>query len=285
MELIVITGMSGAGKSHALKKLEDMGYYCVDNFPLALMSAFVDMAAEKSVERAAMCIDCRDSSAIGGLWDAVCALRDRGVDARLLFLDARDDVLVRRYSETRRNHPLSKEGTVTEGIKKERELLAPLVERADHFIDTSDFKPAQLGAAIDGLTRSGGEHTGVIVQSFGFKRGIPPESDMMFDVRFVPNPFWIESLRPLSGLDKPVAEYVMGFDEVREFVSSVSSLIARILPCYAREGKHRLTVSVGCTGGRHRSVCVATALAKELEEKGISVALIHRDIDNDLQGR
>jgi UPF0042 nucleotide-binding protein len=285
MELIVITGMSGAGKSHALKKLEDMGYYCVDNFPLALMSAFVDMATEKSVERAAMCIDCRDSSAIGGLWDAVSSLRTKGVDARLLFLDARDDVLVRRYSETRRAHPMAGDGPVTDGIRKERELLAPLVERANHFIDTSDFKPAQLGAAIDGITRSGAERTGVIVQSFGFKRGIPPESDMMFDVRFIPNPFWIESLRPLSGLDKPVIQYVLGFDEVLDFVSDVSGLIARILPCYAREGKHRLTVSVGCTGGRHRSVCVATALADMLKKEGVSVTLTHRDIYNDLQGR
>lgn len=285
MELIVITGMSGAGKSHALNKLEDMGYYCVDNFPLALMSAFSDMAAERGFQKAAMCIDCRDAASLAGLYDAICTLRDSGMSVRFLFLDASDKVLIKRYSETRRAHPMAGDSLVTEGIKRERELLRGLADRADNYIDTSDLKPAQLGAIIDGILCPGGEAPGVIIQSFGFKRGIPPESDIVFDVRFVPNPFWVEELRPYSGIDEPVRNYVMGFNEVREFVNDLTAMIIKLLPSYAREGKHRINIAIGCTGGRHRSVCVADALTKALTENKIKATLVHRDIHNDLQGK
>ena len=285
MELIVITGMSGAGKSHALNKLEDMGYYCVDNFPLALMSAFSDMAAERGFQKAAMCIDCRDAASLLGLYDAVCMLRDSGMTVRLMFLDASDKVLIKRYSETRRTHPMAGDSLVSEGIKKERELLRGLADRCDNYIDTSDLKPAQLGAIIDGILCPGGESPGVIIQSFGFKRGIPPESDIVFDVRFVPNPFWIDELRPYSGLDKPVQDYVLGFQEVKDFVSSLADMIEKLLPSYAREGKPRINISIGCTGGRHRSVCVACALKDALTEKKVKVILVHRDVNNDLQGK
>ena len=285
MELLIVTGMSGAGKSHALRKLEDMGYYCVDNFPLALLPAFVDIAEQKQVERAAVCIDCRDKASLSGLCGAVDKLRAAGKQVAVLYLDAADDVLVRRYSETRRSHPLARNGLVSEGLREERQILAALCERADYYIDTSSFKPAQLGAAIESIGQLGKEPVTVLVQSFGFKRGIPPESDMMFDVRFLPNPFWIEELKAMSGLDRPVQEYVLGFEQTRAFIDDVTAMVVRYLPYYAKEGKHRLNLAIGCTGGRHRSVCVAQALYSRLREEGLDVVLTHRDIENDLQGR
>jgi len=285
VELLVVTGMSGAGKSHALRKLEDMGYYCVDNFPLALLNAFVDIAEAKQVEQAAVCIDCRDSASLSGLCGAVDNLRAADKKVAVLYLDASDEVLIRRYSETRRTHPLARDGLVSEGLKRERQILASLCERADYYIDTSNFKPSQLGAAIESIGQLGREAVAVLVQSFGFKRGIPPESDMMFDVRFLPNPFWIEGLRAMSGLDGPVQEYVLSFEQTRAFIEDVADMVERYLPYYAKEGKHRLNLAIGCTGGRHRSVCVAEALYRRLQEKGIHAVLSHRDIENDLQGK
>lgn len=284
MELVIITGLSGAGKSHALKKLEDMHYYCVDNLPIALLSAFYTMAHERPTEKAAVCIDCRDGDAPSGLWDAVLKLRAQGAQVKLIFLDASDAVLIKRYSETRRVHPLSPRGLISQGIAKERALMGPIVECVDYYIDTSSLKPSELGHAIEDIVEED-DSAMVIVQSFGFKRGIPPESDIMFDVRFVPNPFWIESLRPYSGLDEPVKQYVLGFEEVRRFVSDLTGLIVRLLPSYQREGKNRLRVSIGCTGGRHRSVCVAEALVEALGKRSVPAVLLHRDIQNDLQGK
>lgn len=285
MYILVITGMSGAGKSHALNKLEDMGYYCVDNFPADLMHAFVKMAKEKGIERAAMCMDCRDADSLSALYDAIGAFRENGLKIELLFLDADDEVLVRRYSQTRRNHPLARDGWVQDGINAERKLLGKLRECADYYIDTSTYKPSELGAALENIGSVGAEKNAVHVQSFGFKRGIPPESDMVFDVRFLPNPFWVESLRAHSGLDKPVREYVMGFDQSVEFVSDCVRLVEKLLPCYANEGKHRLNLSIGCTGGRHRSVCIASEIYRKLCEDKVPAVLLHRDIENDLQGK
>jgi UPF0042 nucleotide-binding protein len=286
-EFAVVTGMSGAGRSTAAAALEDVGWFVIDNLPAPLIMKMVEMVDRpgSDIERVALVIG-RGGSDTGpeyfdDLPDVLDELRGTRKRVRVVFLDAPDDVLVRRYEGTRRRHPLPARG-VEASIARERELLEPVRARADLLVDTGELNSNQLRARI--LEAFGSEDVPrmqTAVVSFGYKHGIPLDVDIVFDCRFLPNPFWIEELRPYSGLDEPVREWVLGQPESAEFLEKVDDLLTSILPAFVREGKSYLTIAMGCTGGRHRSVALAEALARRLggQEEGVSV--FHRDIDRD----
>lgn len=282
MKLLIITGMSGAGKSHALRKLEDMGFFCVDNLPSAMLLDFAGLCEKSTpaIEKAAIVMDVRERGFLGGIDKALEALGGSDIKLKLLFLDARDEVLVTRYKETRRTHPFSQEGWLEEGIRKERQALASLHEMADFVIDTSDLKPAQLYLAIEN-TLNEGEGIKLLISSFGFKRGVPLDADWVLDMRFLPNPFYIKELRPLTGQDKQVGDYVFGFEEAGAFFESITKTLFDIIPMYQREDKHTLSIAVGCTGGQHRSVAFAEAIGEFMRGKGLETYVYHRDISKD----
>ncbi len=283
MYLLIITGMSGAGKSHALRKLEDMNFFCVDNLPAALLIDFVESCSRPTppIERAAVVMDVRERGFMGIIEEAIEGLKTKtGVTAEVLYLDARDEVLITRYKETRRVHPYSKEGWIEEGIRNERKALAALYERADYVIDTSDYKPMQFYTAIERVLKQG-EGVKFLISSFGYKYGIPLDADWVLDMRFVPNPFYIDELRPLTGQDKAVREYVFGFEECGRLLEDATRIVTRITPMYDREDKHTLSVAIGCTGGQHRSVAFAQALYDFLRENEYEAYLYHRDIFKD----
>ena len=284
-EFAVVTGMSGAGRSTAAAALEDVGWFVIDNLPAALIMRMVDMVDRpgSGMERVALVIGRggRDTGPeyFDDLPDVLDELRDTRRRVRVVFLDAPDDVLVRRYEGTRRRHPLPARG-VEESIAVERTLLGPVRERADLLIDTGELNSNQLRSRI--LEAFGDDEipnmqTSVI--SFGYKHGIPLDVDIVFDCRFLPNPFWVEELRPFSGLDEPVADYVLGQPESVAFLEKVDDLLTSTLPAFVREGKSYLTIAMGCTGGRHRSVALAEALATRLSRHGQSVSVYHRDIE------
>jgi UPF0042 nucleotide-binding protein len=285
-EFLVVTGMSGAGRSTAAATLEDMGWFVIDNLPAALimkMAEMVDLPGSE-IERVALVIG-RGGGSTGSeyfddLPDVLDALRQDRKRVRVLFLDASDDVLIRRYEGTRRRHPLASRG-VEESIADERLLLQPVRERADLFIDTGDLNSNQLRTRIleSFGDERGAEHMQTSVVSFGYKHGIPLDVDVVFDCRFLPNPFWIEELRPFSGLDEPVRDYVLSQPESLDFLQKVDELLTSILPSFIREGKSYLTIAMGCTGGRHRSVALAQALAERLGVDGPTVSVFHRDVD------
>ncbi|HXY28001.1 MAG TPA: RNase adapter RapZ, partial [Acidimicrobiales bacterium] len=283
-EFVVVTGMSGAGRSTAAAALEDVGWFVIDNLPVALISKMVEMAdlPGSEIERVALVIGrggSNTSPEYEDLPDVLDELRSTHTQVRVVFLDAPDDILVRRYEGTRRRHPLGSRG-VEKSISDERRLLEPVRERADFLLDTGDLNVNQLRLRI--LEAFGGEatpHMQTSVISFGYKHGIPLDVDVVFDCRFLPNPFWVEDLRPLSGLDEPVRDYVLGQPESREFLDKVEDLLISILPSFMREGKSYLTIAMGCTGGRHRSVTLAQELASRLGRHGQPVAVFHRDID------
>jgi len=283
-EFVVVTGMSGAGRSTAAAALEDVGWFVIDNLPVALISKMVEMAdlPGSEIERVALVIGrggSNTSPEYEDLPDVLDELRSTHTQVRVVFLDAPDDILVRRYEGTRRRHPLGSRG-VEKSITDERRLLEPVRERADFLLDTGDLNVNQLRLRI--LEAFGGEampHMQTSVISFGYKHGIPLDVDVVFDCRFLPNPFWVEDLRPLSGLDEPVRDYVLGQPESREFLDKVEDLLISILPSFVREGKSYLTIAMGCTGGRHRSVTLAQELASRLGRHGQPVAVFHRDID------
>jgi UPF0042 nucleotide-binding protein len=284
-EFAVVTGMSGAGRSTAAAALEDVGWFVIDNLPAPLIMKMVEMVDRpgSDIERVALVIG-RGGSDTGpeyfdDLPDVLDELRGTRKRVRVVFLDAPDDVLVRRYEGTRRRHPLPSRG-VESSIARERELLEPVRARADLLVDTGDLNSNQLRARI--LEAFGSEDVPrmqTAVVSFGYKHGIPLDVDIVFDCRFLPNPFWIEELRPYSGLDEPVREWVLGQPESAEFLEKVDDLLTSILPAFVREGKSYLTIAMGCTGGRHRSVALAEALAKRLGGQGEGVSVFHRDID------
>ncbi len=283
MYLLIITGMSGAGKSHALRKLEDMDFFCVDNLPAALLPDFVESCSKPAppIERAAVVMDVRERGFRGIIEEAIEDLKQKtGTAIEVLFLDARDEVLITRYKETRRVHPFSREGWIEEGIRNERKALAALHEKADYVIDTSDYKPMQFYSAIERVLKHA-EGVKFLISSFGYKYGIPLDTDWMLDMRFLPNPFYIADLRPLTGQDKAVHDYVFGFEECRQFFEDVTRVVTRIAPLYEREDKHTLSVAIGCTGGQHRSVAFAQALYDFLRENGYEAYLYHRDIFKD----
>jgi len=282
LRLAVVTGLSGSGKSTALHVLEDQGFYCVDNLPVALIPRFVDLweSSREEVTKVALGIDVRERHFLGDFSRVFDELRARGVALEVLYLDASDDVLVRRFSETRRPHPSAAGGAVVDGIRSEREKLRPLREVADRVLDTSAFTVHELRTALrDIRERTEAGTLTITVLSFGYKYGLPSDADIALDCRFLPNPFFVEDLRHKTGLDAAAADYVLHREETREFLRRVMALLEFTLPGYQREGKAYLTIALGCTGGRHRSVTLVEELARELRECGHRVLVRHRDID------
>ena len=284
MEFLIITGLSGAGKSRAADVLEDLDYYCVDNLPVALMPRFAELclATRGRYERVALVTDVRERDGFGQLLATLDELTAIECSVHILYMDADLRTLIRRYKESRRPHPLAAPGmTVEQAVQKEQELLRPIRERADYVLNSSSLTLGMLQNRLFSLFAEEGRERelDVTVMSFGYKHGLPMDADLVFDARFLPNPYYVEELRPLSGLDRPVAEYVFGYQQTRSFMERVEELIDFLLPLYIEEGKLGLTVAVGCTGGRHRSVAIAAALNEHLLSKGIHTVNINRDID------
>lgn len=283
MRIIVVTGMSGSGKSTAVRALEDEGFYCLDNLPLQLMGPFVDLAAASRdmIEEIACVIDIRTRDFLTGHENVFQDLRNAGHLVEIIFLDASDQVLLRRYSETRRRHPALEGGTIPESIRFEREQLALLRRMATFVIDTSELNVHQLREIVLSHVhgRGGRRSMAMHIQSFGFRYGIPPESDLVMDVRFLANPYFVPELKQRTGLDPEVREFVLKQGETREFLRSFSSLLDFLLPLYQREGKAYLTISIGCTGGKHRSVAITEALGEHLSAGPFPSRISHRDIE------
>jgi UPF0042 nucleotide-binding protein len=282
MELVIVTGLSGAGKSRAVNALEDMGFYCVDNMPPSLITKFAELCgSNKMLTKVAIVTDTRGGELFHGFFASLDDLLQQGASYKILFLDAADDVLVRRFRETRRKHPLlsSTDGSVTEAVEKERELLKPVRARADYIIDTSHISPAQLKERIAKLF-TGDSQTGLMIScmSFGFKYGAPTEGDLVFDVRCLPNPYYIDELRPLTGLDAPIVDYVLACPQTEGFRVRLLDMIDYLMPLYVQEGKSQLVIAIGCTGGKHRSVVLTELLYKHLLDKGLRASVNHRDI-------
>jgi RNase adapter protein RapZ len=280
---VVLTGVSGAGKSVAIKCLEDMGFFCVDNLPTTLIPTFADLVARSQHTRVALGVDVRAGEYLTHLIDAIAALRARDHRVEVLFLEAGDEALVRRYRETRRRHPLAGEGQVLDGIRAERRALADLREIADRIVDTSTLNVHQLKEQLVALYGAPGARTGLAAAliSFGFKHGIPIDADLVFDVRFLPNPHFVPELRPLDGRDVRVSEFIVKHEESRELLRRLQHLLDFLLPAYQREGKTYLTIAIGCTGGRHRSVWLVEELRRLLDERGFPPSVVHRDIDRE----
>ncbi len=277
---MIVTGISGAGKASALKAFEDLGYHCVDNLPLELLPGFASLvSASAEMSRAALVVDVREGATLDRLPEILKGIRNQ-LETRVVFLDAQDAVLVRRFSETRRPHPLGRKETVWRSIVEERQLLDPIRNVADTLIDTSNFNVHELRADI--LARFGQEDEAkrllVSCLSFGFKNGVPLDADMVFDVRFLPNPHFVPEFRKKTGLDPKVAAYVSGFPQTAEFLDRVTKLMLYLLPHYINEGKSYLTIAFGCTGGQHRSVMMVEEMATRLDKFGYQVKALHRDI-------
>jgi UPF0042 nucleotide-binding protein len=283
-DFVIITGFSGAGKSQAMATFEDAGYFCVDNLPPEMIGSLAELFGHEGskVERAAVASDVRGGDYFDGLVKVVDDLESRGVPYRLLFLEAGDEVLINRFKETRRRHPLANGGSVERAIGGERSLLAPLKERADVSIDTSDLSAARLRKVVADkmLTRSGVGRLAVTFLTFGFKHGSPRDADLTFDVRFLPNPHYEAELRDQTGLDPDVIDYVENSEGIQEFYERLMPLLDYLLPAYVLEGKSHLTVCIGCTGGRHRSVVIAEHLARIYEQRDdLLVDVVHRDVE------
>ena len=285
MKLVIVTGMSGAGKTIALKMLEDIGFYCVDNLPISLVDKFVQLVSEgTSIEKAALGLDIRSGEELGNLDEILENWRSSNVDVQVLFLDANDAVLIKRYKETRRTHPLAGAGRLENGIEKEREKLAFLKREADYIIDTSMLLTRELRKELEKIFLQDARYKNmyVTVLSFGFKYGIPEDADLVFDVRFLPNPYYDEHLRPLTGQVHAVRDYVMRGTTAEIFLKKLYDMIDFLLPNYINEGKNQLVIAVGCTGGKHRSVTIARALYEHLEAVGeYGIRIDHRDIEKD----
>jgi UPF0042 nucleotide-binding protein len=277
---IVVTGLSGSGKSTALHVLEDLGFYCIDNLPVALLPRLIELwqSSHEDVTRVALGIDLRERHFLADFPRVFDQLRADGVALEVLYLDASDDVLARRFSETRRPHPAADGGAVADGIRRERAALQGLRERADRIVDTSGLTVHELRAVLrDLVERPDSATMSVAVLSFGYKYGLPADADLAFDCRFLPNPYFVEELRQKTGSDPAVADFVLRRDEAQEFLRHITALLAFALPHYQREGKSYLTIALGCTGGRHRSVVLAEELGKLLLASGHRVAVRHRD--------
>ena len=284
MYLLIVTGLSGAGKSLALRCLEEQGYFCVDNLPSSMLHEFVSlcMNATPVVEKAAVTVDSRESllshsaASIAEAFDAL------DTPYEILFLDARDDVLRKRYNEVRRRHPLGEAGDATTGVKRERLLLQPLRNRANYILDTSDVKPQNFpGLIAKVLPEYESKDVTLLFCSFGYKRGVPVDADFVLDMRFMPNPFYFSEYRPLSGADKKVRDFVLSQKYVPEFFDAVEQMLVKMLPLYLEQNKHILRVCFGCTGGRHRSVAAAEEMAKRFVARGMNVRVYHRDLDSE----
>ena len=283
MEFIIISGLSGAGKSKAASFMEDMGFFCVDNLPAPLIPKFAElgMAGTGEYDRVVLVTDVRSGTNFSALFQSLEALKGMKCPYRILYMDASDDVIIKRYKETRRSHPLAEECDSLEGaIALERRMLAPLRERAEFVVDTSDLSTAKLRGELLRLFGRGSQEGAmtVSVTSFGFKHGLPREADLVFDVRFLPNPYYVQELRPRTGLDNGVRDYVFSGGAAGEFLEKLQDLVGFLLPKYVEEGKTALVVAVGCTGGHHRSVAIAHALAAYIRGRGYPVTESHRDL-------
>lgn len=284
MRFVIVTGMSGSGKRTAMKMLEDVGFYCVDNLPVALIEKFVELIAmpNSEVNKVALGIDVRADQSFDGVCRILETLKENGYLFEILFMEASDAVLLRRYKETRRLHPLSPEGRVIEGVHKERETLTEIRQMADYIIDTSNLLTRELKVEIDNIFIHNKEYNSLIVTilSFGFKNGIPADADLVFDVRFLPNPFYIDELKHKTGNDKEVQDYVMEFPEASAFLKKLVDMLDFLIPNYVKEGKHQLVVAIGCTGGKYRSVTLANELYAKMKDHGTyGMKLYHRDVD------
>lgn len=287
MKLVIVTGMSGAGKTVALKMMEDMGYYCVDNLPIPLIEKFAELALGNNQglsNQVALGIDIRSGQELPLLDKILERWRTDGIPFEILFLDASDEVLLKRYKETRRNHPLAGAGRIDEGIKKERECLAFLKKQANVILDTSMLLTKELRHELEKIYMEDGTYDNlfVTVMSFGFKYGIPADADLVFDVRFLPNPYYYENLRKLTGNDKEIQDFVMGYDMAHIFLDKLEDMIRFLVPNYVLEGKNQLVIAIGCTGGKHRSVTLANKLYERLSDQtDYGIKLEHRDIGKD----
>ena len=291
MRIVFVTGMSGAGKRTALKVFEDAGYYCVDNLPVALVMKFVELAASssgqkkdgKAIDNIAMGVDVRSGETFVGLEAVLDNMTAMNYNYEILFLEAEDETLVKRYKETRRNHPLAGDNRIMEGIAREREEISFLKKRADYIIDTTTLLTRELKQEIEKIFVDDENFNNLVVTilSFGFKYGIPEDADLVFDVRFLPNPYYVPELRPQTGNDKPVSDMVKDCKEYPAFMEKLTDMLEFLIPNYLKEGKNQLVISVGCTGGKHRSVTVANALYETLEKLPYTVRLYHRDIGKD----
>ena len=271
MRLVIVTGMSGAGKSTALKMLEDMGYFCVDNLPIQLLEKFASLLPEmqsENVRNVALGIDARSGSALDELEVVLDRMKQTGYDYEILFMDAEDSVLVKRYKESRRSHPLARAGRVDEGIRLEREKTKFLRKRADYIIDTSHLLTRELRQEIEKIFVDDREFSNIMISvlSFGFKYGIPADADLVFDVRFLPNPYYLEALRPKTGNDPEIQQFVLKAPEANIFLDKLEDMIRFLIPNYIREGKNQLVIAIGCTGGKHRSVTLTNAIYQRLKK-------------------
>lgn len=292
MEVIILTGMSGAGKSLAANYLEDMGYFCIDNLPPNLLPDLVLSYTKRNsslcvdghdMNRMAFVIDVRSSELFEGILPALERLNQMDMPYRIIFLDATDQTLISRYKQSRRNHPLAQGRGIVQAIEMERQRLAPIKELAADVIETSNLTPAELRDMLYAMLSAADrdERMTILIQSFGFKYGIPVDCDCVIDVRFIPNPYYMADLKPMSGLDQPVRDFVLSYQETIEFMNMQENIFEYTIPFYIREGKVRLTIGVGCTGGRHRSVVLAEDLANRLRDNHLRVVIDHRDLDKD----
>ncbi|MEA4988392.1 MAG: RNase adapter RapZ [Anaerovorax sp.] len=282
MEAIIVTGLSGAGKSQAVHCMEDLGYYCIDNMPPILIKEFINLAVQDKmkIDKAAFVVDIRSREFFENFKNSLLDLKNQDMPIKVMFLEASDEVLIRRYKETRRNHPLSPAGAIAEGIKKERESLKEIRKEADFILDTSNMKTAKLSEEIKRLLLSKEASDGftITIMSFGYKHGIPLDADWVFDVRFLPNPFYLASMKNLTGNSKKVQDYVLKFPESHKFIKEIYNLTNYLIPLYKKEGKSHLVLAFGCTGGQHRSVTMANEFSRLFTEDEKRIILIHRDL-------
>lgn len=288
MKFVIVTGLSGAGKTQANRVLEDLGYFCIDNLPPTLIPKFAEACRQTDgkIEKAALVMDIRGGKFFDAIFESLKYLKDNEYEYEILFLDATDEMLVKRFKESRRSHPLAQDGRVINGIEIERNKLRELKDRADIIIDTSKLEIKDLREKIVENYGEGQEQRerdiSITVLSFGFKYGIPVDSDLVFDVRFLPNPFYIPELKKFSGLEVPVRDYVLGHEETQGFIEKLNDMLKFLIPNYVKEGKRQLIVSIGCTGGRHRSVAIAKSIYDSLSEGGYKATIEHRDINEDI---
>lgn len=285
MRFVIVTGMSGGGKSTALKMLEDAGFYCVDNLPISLIEKFVELISmpNSEISKVALGLDVRSDQSFEDATRILEQLKQKGYKFEILFMDADEKVLIKRYKETRRVHPLAADGRVEDGVRAERKVLENIRRSADYVIDTTNLLTRELKEELDRIFVENGEYNSlmVTVMSFGFKYGIPADADLVFDVRFLPNPFYIDELKQKTGNDKEVQDFVMAHGESEAFMDKLIDMIQFLIPNYVKEGKYRLVIAIGCTGGKHRSVTLANELYKRMKDRGnYGMKLYHRDVAN-----
>lgn len=285
MRFVIVTGMSGSGKSTALKMLEDAGYYCVDNLPVSLIEKFIELLSMPSneIEKVVLGLDVRAGQAFEEVARLLKILRDKGLQFEILFMDCTDAALIKRYKESRRLHPVEPDGRIEDGVRKERILLEEIRKQADYVIDTTGLLTRELKTELDRIFVEGEEYNSLMINimSFGFKHGIPADVDLVFDVRFLPNPYYVDELKKKTGNDREVQDYVMACRESHIFLEKLMDMLQFLIPNYVKEGKYRLVVAIGCTGGKHRSVTLANELYRRMKNQGnYGITIFHRDVDN-----